>query len=591
MSIDNQGTGGLASSINRERKHRQSPILSNIESGIYMAISTGQPDPEGRGRLSAYVPKFGGTPEEPMFFQYASPFGGSNGSGSYGMFAAPPDAGVTVMVFFANNGDISRGYWFAVAQEVPDVASGGASGPPAVDGTGQGEGVFSDQPAAKSNATNLTDHQNPDANDPRGQNQIPNHPRNANTASQGVYTDSVRGQTTASPIRDASYETPQHSTVYGLKSPGSNALTMDDGSVGPDGTIHPNQIRLQTGSGASIILDGTNDTIYMINSTGSGWVEIGAQGEIMAYASGSISMRAEKDFNIRADKNINMEAGQDINLKAGNNYKLNAKNQVHLKSDGSQFYDSGGSNHTKVATNMYVSTGSLLHLNGPQAAMSVGISTVSHADIQNLESTQVDESIVSNMPSHEPMARSNVPPNSGATPNSPASEIAPNPDSAEGQLDEASTEEAIDDGQGGTVTYRNQGATRRLKVVPALERILLSAANATNTDVVIFSGGQDHTTGTVGSNRHDHGYAADIWIYKDGTRLSMVRDTQLASQFAQAAKSAGAISIGAGSGYMDGVGMHVDIAPGATVSAGSAKFWGQGGRAANAPTWIRTIMA
>jgi hypothetical protein len=71
----------------------------------------------------------------------------------------------------------------------------------------------------------------------------------------------------------------------------------------------------------------------------------------------------------------------------------------------------------------------------------------------------------------------------------------------------------------------------------------------------------------------------------------MVRDTQIASQFAQAAKSAGAISIGAGSGYMDGVGMHVDIAPGATVSAGSAKFWGQGGRAANAPTWIRTIMA
>ena len=101
MSIDNQGTGGLASSINRERKHRQSPILSNIESGIYMAISTGQPDPEGRGRLSAYVPKFGGTPEEPMFFQYASPFGGSNGSGSYGMFEYPPDAGVTVMVFFA----------------------------------------------------------------------------------------------------------------------------------------------------------------------------------------------------------------------------------------------------------------------------------------------------------------------------------------------------------------------------------------------------------------------------------------------------------------------------------------------------------
>ena len=558
-----------------------------------MAISTGQPDPEGRGRLSAYVPKFGGTPEEPMFFQYASPFGGSNGSGSYGMFATPPDAGVTVMVFFADNGDISRGYWFAVAQEIPDVAAGGAAGPPAVDGTGQGEGVFSDSPAGKSNPTSVNAQQNPDANDPRGSNQIPNHPRNANTAGQGVYTDSVRGHTTASPVRDASYENQQHSKVYGLKTPGSNALTMDDGSVSPDGTVHPNQIRLQTGSGASIILDGTNDVIYMINSSGSGWVEIGAGGEIMAYAQGSISMRAEKDFNIRADKNVNIEAGQHINMKAGENFKLNTGNQVHLKSEGSQFFDSGGSNHTKVSTNMYVSTGSLLHLNGPQAAMSVGIATVSHSDIQNLESTQVDESIMSGMPSHEPMARQNVPPSQGATPGSPASDVSPNPDGAEGQLDGAAADEVIDDGQGGSIIYRNQGATRRLKVVPALERILLSAANATNTHVIIFSGGQDHTTGTVGSNRHDHGYAADIWIYRDSShrdRLSMSRDTQEASLFAKAARQAGAKSIGAGSGYMDGVGMHVDISPGATVAAGSATYWGAGGRSGNAPAWVRSVM-
>ena len=45
---------------------------------------------------------------------------------------------------------------------------------------------------------------------------------------------------------------------------------MDDGSVDDNGFVHPNQIRLQTGSGASVILDGTNDLIYMINSTGSG---------------------------------------------------------------------------------------------------------------------------------------------------------------------------------------------------------------------------------------------------------------------------------------------------------------------------------
>ena len=317
----------------------------------------------------------------------------------------------------------------------------------------------------------------------------------------------------------------------------------------------------------------------------------------MMYASGSISMRAEKDFNIRADNNINMEAGENVHVKAGNDYHLNTGDQIHLKSNGSQFLDSAGSTHIKVGSNMYASTGSLMHLNGPQAAASPGMMTVSHADIQNLESTKVDDSIVSTMPSHEPMMRNNTAPNQGTTPNSPSSQTQTDPNSAEGQLDamaeEVAPEDIIDDGAGGSLEYRNQGATRRLKVVPKLEQILLSAANATNLHVVIFSGGQDHTTGTVGSNRHDHGYAADVWLYegKGGRRISMVSDTTIASQFASAAKAAGAKSIGAGAGYMDGVGMHIDIAPGATVPVSAARYWGTGSRAAGAPSWLRTIMA
>jgi len=143
----------------------------------------------------------------------------------------------------------------------------------------------------------------------------------------------------------------------------------------------------------------------------------------------------------------------------------------------------------------------------------------------------------------------------------------------------------------GSVTYQNAAATRRLSLVSQLEQILVSAANATGLDVVIFSGGQDSTTGTVGSHRHDDGYAADIWLYKNGNRLSMVNNVADASAFASAAKAAGALSIGAGSGYMGGVGMHVDISPGNTVALASAKYWGSGGRSANAPSWLRGIMA
>ena len=71
---------------------------------------------------------------------------------------------------------------------------------------------------------------------------------------------------------------------------------MDDGSVGDDGVIHPNQIRIASGSGAQVIVDGTNDFIYAINSSGSGWVEIGADGEVMVYAEGSLSSKNRKRF-------------------------------------------------------------------------------------------------------------------------------------------------------------------------------------------------------------------------------------------------------------------------------------------------------
>jgi hypothetical protein len=558
MSIPpNDNSNSLAQSIKREKVRSESPIHANIQSGIYRAITTGQPDPEGRGRLAAYVPKLGGDPDHPMFFQYASPTGGSNGSGSYGFFSVPPDAGVTILVFFAENGELSEGYWFAVAQEVPNVLAGGPAGPARNDGTGQGSGAFTDVPSADTVSGSLAEHQgsgattsgdggdglrgnsstdtpsdetaawttadaqeverlrsfnedigggrvraqltpgerayaisrgyisagredsptpevtNPDSiDDARAarnapENTRPNHDRNVNVAGQGLYTDPVRGQSTASPIRNASYETPQHSSVHGWRTPGSNAITMDDGNISPDGEIHPNQIRIQTGSGASVILDGTNDLIYVVNSTGSGWVEIGAQGEIMAYAKGSISMRAENDFNIRADKNINMEAGQKINIKSGDNFSVNSGNQTHIKSDGSQFYDSGGSNHTKVRTNMYASTGGDIHLNGPQAAMSPGLSTTSHPDIQEGSSTQVSDSIVSNMPSHEPMMRSN-PGVGGSYPGGDSSGanggVQNDPNSSQGQ-GEASGQDGpppeLDDAEGlATITSRGGASTQ-----------------------------------------------------------------------------------------------------------------------------------
>jgi len=675
MSLQNENTNNFAKSVKRERKRGENPALNAVSSGIYHAITVGgKPDPEGRGRVAAYIPKLGGDPDNPLFFQYASPFAGANANGSYGFFSTPPDAGVTIMVFFADDGELSEGYYFAVAQEVPDVAAGGAAGKAKADGTGQGEGSFKNQPAAKSNHIELSKAQGKDTtvidkkmdSDSRaarrnvgtdskdiglsdkldgkdglfrvkegkekpedevttGRNQkntsnnkntktkrneeAENHPRNINTATQGIYADSIRGQTTASPTRNASYKEPKPNSVYGWKTPGSNAITIDDGSVGDDGFVHPNQIRIQTGSGASVILDGTNDMIYMINSTGSGWVEIGAAGEVMVYGQGSISMRAEKDFNLRADQNINIEAGNNINMKAGNDYHINADDQFHVKSGGTQFFTSGGANHTNVKTNMYVTTGGILHLNGPKAAISPGISTVSHADIQNLETTKIDESVLSTMVSHEPMLRKKPAPantssssdggstvNSGSIPpvkEDPLSKI--RNDESEPPAEQLTTDTSIEEQTGngsGSVKYISgfSNQTRNKPIQNRLFSILERAAESAGVDVDIFSGGQD-PKGTpggrrTGSIRHDNGFAADVWIYSNGKKLSCTSNSDLPimKKFCQACFSAGATSIGVGPGYMGNVGIHVDIAP-----SSPAAIWGSSHTSATAPSWLRQI--
>ena len=408
MSIPRNDDDGLAGAIKQARYRSENPLADSVKSGIYTAITVDAVDPEGRGRVAAYIPKLGGTPLNPDFFQYASPFGGTNGVDSYGFFAVPPDPGITILVFYAENGDMAEGFWFAVSQQAPNIVSGGAHGEAKIDGSGQGEGIAAGVPAAKSNQSTVRDTQTPPE-------ETENSNRNVNVSEQGLYSDSVRGQSTASPRRDANYSTPGASKVYGIATPGQNALTMDDGSVGDDGTIHPTQIRLTTGSGAGVILDGTNDLIYMVNSSGSGWIEIGADGNIMAYGSGSISMRAEGDLNFRADRNINIETNGNFHVKTGGNVKFDSAAQLHLKSSGYQFLDCGGSMHLKVSSNMYASTGGKMHLNGPQAAMSPGISTMALPDIKNLQSTKVESSwkgggsSMSTMPSHEPMMRQSPP--------------------------------------------------------------------------------------------------------------------------------------------------------------------------------------
>ena len=133
---------------------------------------------------------------------------------------------------------------------------------------------------------------------------------------------------------------------------------------------------------------------------------------------------------------------------------------------------------------------------------------------------------------------------------------------------------------------QNSGATRNKPLNQRLMNILVAAAEEAQVDVVVFSGGQDargQGTRRTGSVRHDNGNAADVWIYSGGSRLSTARENPIVANFIRAAVAAGAKGIGAGPGYMDSVGIHVDIVG---DSAGGSVTWGRGSRSATTPGYV-----
>ena len=386
----------LVSALKSEAANKASPVNKQLGRGIYKAItvtenSKGEKfiDPTGQGRVAAYIPSLGDNGERPRYFKHAQ---------TGAVFNVPDKSGTIILVFFADSGKSTEGFWFATSSEIVKVVSGGVSGKAKVDGSGMGEGAFADVPVMK----DYTYQEDLEADAAT----IPNSSKNKIVGDQGIFSDELRGTTTSSPTRDAGYETTQHSKVMGIQGPGGSSISIDEGSVSDEGTIHPEQIRITTASGSSVVLDGGNDFIYAVNSTGTGWVEIGASGEVMVYAEGSLSMRTEKDFNVRADKNINLEAKENVNIKSiEGNTKVNSDKEIHLRSKGNTMLQTESTLNVNVGVNGIVTTGGKLHLNGPTAPESELILVTEHPDMQDLACTIVKDTIVSEMPTHEPFVR------------------------------------------------------------------------------------------------------------------------------------------------------------------------------------------
>ena len=275
--------------------------------GVFVGFIKDNDDKARMGRLLVWIPELGGEPtDKKAWFQcsYASPFAGASSiknskpggdwtqsQTSYGFWFVPPDLENEVLVCFAN-GDPGRGYWFACLYQwgmnhmVPGIPgnNGAAGTPPVVEYN-------------KLNTSNINM-------------QTPDRPiftplyNGLKTA--GLDKDALRGSSDAGARRNKPIN-----NVYGILSPGGNQFVMEDNPANP-------YIRLRTRTGAQIMINDSDGSIYMSSGGGKHWIGLNTGGTLEIYGYQDISIRSNGTINMRADVDINLEAGRNINVKARN---------------------------------------------------------------------------------------------------------------------------------------------------------------------------------------------------------------------------------------------------------------------------------
>jgi hypothetical protein len=116
------------------------------------------------------------------------------------------------------------------------------------------------------------------------------------------------------------------SLVYSWTTPGNHTISMDDAA-------NNTRIRIRTTGGQQIILDDTNERIYLSSAKGRNWIELDQQGNIDMFTDGNTSIHSRKNINFTADENINMYAGGKINLVCEDEYRLHAVKDIHIHTD------------------------------------------------------------------------------------------------------------------------------------------------------------------------------------------------------------------------------------------------------------------
>lgn len=313
--------------VNRKNPVEKSREEANLDHGIYVGEVIVRPKDESHsGRIPVYIPMLSKDRNDPRgYFNcfWSSPFAGTTPSAAvgknershadtmktYGMWMVPPDPGNFVLVIF---GDGKKKNPIIIGCMFPDQMQSMVPGNPA----GKTFGSEVPMPVAEKNrfATN------------KSHGKAVERPFNPFIAipiiNQGLINDPIRGTTSSGARRESP------SQVFGFLTPGPENVNLETGkrdgtnrlgghSFVMDDNLSQRHIRMRTAGGGQVLIDDTNELVYVINSPGTAWVELSSDGSIQIFSDEDINMRSTNNINIRADQILNLDAGVRVNINAG----------------------------------------------------------------------------------------------------------------------------------------------------------------------------------------------------------------------------------------------------------------------------------
>ena len=357
----------------------------NSIAGVYVAIVLDNTDSIYTGRIKVKIPEFGATAATgSRDILLVTPYGGISNTfntntdvkndaqapRSYGMWPQPPEVGTEVLVAFTTSREQGFLLGSTISKDRNQMMGGQASSNVYDSASGKTTfGPSTEQVGAdKDSQTRPTDSM-----------------AQSYLQQQGLAGDFVRGHSASSARRESP------SKVFGINTLGGHVLTMDDG----DAQGASKNIRIRTRAGAQILMDDSNDFIFVINSQGSAWVEIDSGGNVDVFSEKNISMHSQQDFNVHAKGSINMEAEQGVNIRSTGSEGIKLQStvgsiDVHSALDTN--ITAGG--NSNILSSHHKETAGRIDMNGPQATEAAQVETnalVSNTNVLTSASTRVPE--------------------------------------------------------------------------------------------------------------------------------------------------------------------------------------------------------